>query len=291
MTSCLLEQRTRSSSREITLTTDNTSSGMAALQEGAHGEGHDYDAASPHLSHAELRVQIIDTIRSLVAEQFTRTGQCRVLEIGAGHGGFTDHLAAMGAQVTVTEMSRPSLDLLRDRFAHNPNVRTLHDDGDAIDSLEESYDLVLCISVLHHIPDYVSHVEELVTLLEPGGTFASFQDPLWYPRRGKMNLALDRGAYLAWRLFRGDFRRGIATRARRIRGIYDESNPSDMVEYHVVRQGVDDEALRTVLKSRFEEVREWRYWSTQSHFLQRAGAKTGLETTFALVAKGNIASP
>ena len=85
---------------------------IATMQEARHGEGFDYEPGSPHLRHPTLRNQIIDRIRELVADQFRRTGRCRVLEIGAGHGSFTDHIAATGAEVTVTEMSRPSLDLL-----------------------------------------------------------------------------------------------------------------------------------------------------------------------------------
>ena len=123
---------------------------MAGLQERAHGTGHDYDSGSPHLRHARLRNEIIARIRALVAEQFERRGSCRVLEIGAGHGSFTDHIAAMGAQVTVTEMSRPSLDHLEARFAFNPSVRLLYDaDGETAFQDDREYDLVLCISVLH----------------------------------------------------------------------------------------------------------------------------------------------
>ena len=130
---------------------------MADLQEQAHGTGHDYDSGSPHLRHPRLRNEIIARIRALVAEQFERRGSCRVLEIGAGHGSFTDHIAAMGAQVTVTEMSRPSLEHLEARFAYNPSVRLLYDaDGEAAFPDDAEYDLVLCISVLHHIPDYLT---------------------------------------------------------------------------------------------------------------------------------------
>lgn len=262
---------------------------MAGLQEQAHGEGHDYDAGSPHLRHPRLRNAIIARIRSLVAEQFERRGSCRVLEIGAGHGSFTDHVAAMGACVTVTEMSRPSLERLQDRFAYNPSVRLRYDaDGEAAFQDDAQYDLVLCVSVLHHIPDYLAFVGRTVQRISPGGAFASFQDPLWYPRRSRLNLALDRAAYYAWRLGQRDLRQGVGTRIRRARGRYDEANPADMVEYHVVRDGVDDAALRSLLAASFGSTEQWGYWSTQSPVLQAGGSRLGVHTTFGLTARDRL---
>ncbi len=262
---------------------------MAELQEQAHGAGHDYDAGSPHLRHPRLRNEIIDRIRSLVLEQFQRRDACRVLEIGAGHGSFTDHIAAMGAQVTVTEMSRPSLEHLQARFAYNPSVRLLYDaDGEAAFQDDAEYDLVLCISVLHHIPDYVKFVSRTVDRIVPGGSFASFQDPLWYPRRSRFNKGLDKGAYYAWRLGQRNLLQGLGTRVRRARGRFDEANPADMVEYHVVRDGVDDQALQDLLSERFRSTERWTYWSTQAPLLQAGGTRLGAHTTFGLTGRDRL---
>lgn len=264
---------------------------MGVLQESEHGAGFDYERGSPHLHHLDLRRQIVKHIRGLIEEQFARTGACRVLEVGAGHGGFTDHIAASGADVTVTEMSRPSLEVLRARFGRNAAVRLLYDrDGEQVFANAEVYDLVLCVSVLHHIPDYLGYIDRLTEKISVGGSFASFQDPLWYPRRSRKNLCLDRGAFYLWRLTQPDRFRGFKTFMRRTRRIYDETNPSDMVEYHVVRSGVDEVAIERLLSDRFAEVGQWRYWSTQSPALQLAGCKLGLESTFGIVARSRLDS-
>ena len=104
-----------------------TSTSVARSQDSFHGAGHDYEPGSPHLTHSDLRHAVLGRIRGLVAEQMERRGRCRVLEVGAGHGAFTDHVIAMGAQVLVTEMSRPSLDVLAERYRGNPAVRLVHD--------------------------------------------------------------------------------------------------------------------------------------------------------------------
>ncbi|WP_240929643.1 class I SAM-dependent methyltransferase [Streptomyces coryli] len=259
---------------------------MGTLQEHEHGEGHDYAAGSPHIRHHSLRERLIGSLHGVIGEIQETNGRCRVLEVGAGHGTFTDHLVAAGAEVTVTEMSEPSASFLRRRFRHNDRVTVLHDADGERALRGDPVDLVVCISVLHHIPDYVRSVRRLTDRVVPGGAFVSYQDPLWYPRRGTVSMAADRGAYFLWRLGQGQLQRGLATRVRRLRGIRDESNPADMVEYHVVRDGVDELALRDLLAECFADVGVERYWSTQSPLLQQLGERRGPRTTFGLIARG-----
>lgn len=260
---------------------------MAELQEVDYGEARDYAHGSPHLQHAQLRLTIERDLARLVRDVVARTGQCRTLEVGAGHGGFTSTLRRAGATVTVTEMSRPSVAKLSARFADDPHVRVVHDeDGSAAAAIsEDGIDLVVFLSVLHHIPDYLSAVKTLVTQVSPGGAFYCAQDPMWYPTMGRVNRAVSQASYYAWRLGQGDLVRGLKTRARRLRGVYSESEPSDMIEYHVVRQGVDHEAVGRLLREHFRVVEPWLYWSTQSAVLQRVGEALSLQSTFGFIAQ------
>jgi SAM-dependent methyltransferase len=257
---------------------------MQEQQQGAHDQGHDYAAGSPHIRHHGLRSRIVEQLQESVRRILDAKGSCRALEVGAGHGTFTDHIVAAGAEVEVTEMSVPSAEELRSRFRHNPAV-TVVDDPDGSRALHgEEVDLVVCLSVLHHIPDYVVAVRGMLDRILPGGGFVSFQDPLWYPRRSRVSRQLERAAYLAWRLPRGDLGRGLATAVRRARGVYDETNPSDMVEYHAMRDGVDERALLELLEPRFAGVRLLTYWSSQGHLPHTLGALAHLPNTFGLVA-------
>ena len=257
---------------------------MGQLQQRAHDDGYDYSKGSPHIRHHCIRERVISGVHALVGEVIERNGQCRILEVGAGHGTFTDHLVAAGAKVDVTEMSAPSAAVLRHRFRNNPDVTVIHDPEGKEIFRPEPLNAVVCISVLHHIPDYLGAVRHLVQRIAPGGAFLSVQDPLWYPRRSGLSMNLDRGAYLLWRLAQGDLRRGLATRVRRLRGRYDETNEADMAEYHVVRQGVDEVALQQILAQAFHHVELQRYWSTQSGALQALGERFGPATTFGLFA-------
>lgn len=271
----------------MTRSTTTPPDAAASAQDAGHHEGYDYEAGSPHLVNPQLRWRMVDAIRGVVGERLTATGQARVLEIGAGHGAFTDHVLATGAAVTVTEMSRASADLLRTRYAHNPRARVIFDEtGDAPELAGEQFDVVLCMSVLHHIPDYLAAISSWLPAIAAGGWFLSFQDPLYYPRRSKLNLRVDRGAYYAWRVMHGDLIEGFKSFRRRAQKAYDESNHRDMVEYHVLRDGVDEQAIVELLRPHFADVSLTTYWSTQSRTLQRLGDRFDLPTTFGVQASG-----
>ena len=87
--------------------------------------------------------------------------------------------------------------------------------------------------------------------------------------------ALSTGSNFAWRVGRGDLARGLGTRLRRLRRGYDQTDPADMAEYHVVRNGVDQEAFARLLRLRFTTVTTVTYWSTQAAALQRLGERLG----------------
>jgi trans-aconitate methyltransferase len=187
-------------------------------------------------------------------------------------------------------MSRPSADLLRSKFAANDHFRVIFDkDGTLSDLGEETFSIIFCASVLHHIPDYLSFIDDVVKHhLAPGGIFLAIQDPLWYPGLRPWIRLLSRWAYLSWRLTQGNYRKGLKTLSRRVRGVYDEEEPGDMVEYHAVRQGLDQDAILRVLGPKFDACSLIPYWSSQGSAWQWLGEKLGIRNTFAIVARGFV---
>ena len=260
----------------------------ASAQEAEYGEGYDYAVGSPHIRHAALRELLESRITDAIHEVLARQPSCAVLEVGAGHGTFTETVLRAGGTPTLTEMSTASFDLLKRKFSDIPEVRVIYDsDGSAAIHGETQFDLILFISVIHHIPDYIGAVSALCDkVLRPGGIVLTFQDPLWYPRQSRLSTSLTWGSYFVWRAGQGDLRRGLRTRWRRFRRIYDESEPSDMVEYHVVRQGVDESALLDLFRARFTDVELDTYFSTSMPALQAVGAKHFPHNTFGILARG-----
>jgi len=258
---------------------------MRHIQESGHPLGHDYRVGSPHLTHWHLYERLLAELRQALESLRARDVPWSVLDVGAGHGSFTEPLLAYGCTVTATEMSRASLDSLRARYGGNDRFSAVFDPDGSFRSLgDRTYGLVLFASTLHHIPDYRAAIDAAATRVMTGGAIVTFQDPLWYPTLGRANALLSRLGYFWWRLGQGSYRRGVRTRWRRALRIYDETSPSDMIEYHVVRQGVGQNLVQGALASRFKEVKVIRYWSTQSGVWQRLGEIAGATNTFASVA-------
>ncbi len=63
---------------------------MRSLQEYGHGPSHDYRSGSPHLQHWRLHDRLLNLLRSSIAAIISEDLPLTVLEIGAGHGGFTE---------------------------------------------------------------------------------------------------------------------------------------------------------------------------------------------------------
>ena len=217
------------------------------FQESFYNAEIDYRQGSPHLAHPALYQRLVRVLRDQIGSVAAQGLPLDVIEIGAGHGGFTEPMLAAGCRVTALEMSQASVSRLNALFAENPRFDCLYNPDGSFDCLTGDYSLAACVSVLHHIPDYMAALRDLADRIRVGGSLVILQEPLWYPRTRNAALRLNRFGYLSWRVRQGSLRRGMATEIRRVRGYYDESNPSDMVEYHIVRQGVDEQAVADFL--------------------------------------------
>lgn len=207
--------------------------------------------------------------------------------MGAGHGSYTAELLAAGAtRVICTEMSKDSAEALRRRFAADSRVDVVFDpDGENVYHQEQA-DLVCMISLLHHIPDYAAALRRVRERVAPGGSLVTFQDPDFYPRRKPLVRFTSRASYVLWRLTQGGLWEGAKSVARRRTGHMDETNPRDMVEYHVVREGVDEQAAAEALRPHFATVELVKYWSDHGRSAQRLIGRTSLTNTFGIVARG-----
>ncbi len=261
------------------------------LQELAHGKGYDYRSGSPHLKHPQLYDWFSDLLREELRHLTRLNLPMAVLEVGAGDGAFVEPLLATGASVTGTEMSRSSIELLESRFGTNPSFEAVFDPDGTFASLgDRRFAIILYASVLHHIPDYLTAMANACDRhLVPGGTLLTLQDPLWYPSLPPGVHATSEAMYLSWRVTRGGFLRGLASRARRLRNDLHPDEPADMVEYHVVRDGVDQDSIERLLQPHFENVTVTTYWSTHAAIWQTVGERLGMRNTFAVQARGHLA--
>lgn len=246
-----------------------------------------YIDGAPHIKHAILRnlyakllVKVFD-----YAEKHTETP--KVLDLGAGEGEVTLPFLELGASVTAVDISESQLESLCKKAAkHSEKLDVLCEDvNEALKNKSQTYDIVVANSFLHHIPDFLGMIEESLSLLSASGQFFSFQDPMRYDSIGKFNKKFTDVAYYSWRVMKGDLMGGVKRKLRRNKGVYLEESMHDNAEYHVVRNGVDQEAIEKLLNEKGFDCEIIQYFSTQSGLFQPIGRLLSVKNTFAVIAR------
>lgn len=109
----------------------------------------------------------IATVLDLLGEK-----PARVLEVGCGTGRFTFAMASAGHDVTGLDYSAAMLETCRKRRAEEPageRVRLLEGSIFELPFENASFDAVLCVHVLMHLPEHEGAIRELLRVVKPGG--------------------------------------------------------------------------------------------------------------------------
>ncbi len=146
----------------------------------------------------------------------------RALDFGCGMGRLTNGFSGYFGEVVGVDISREMLRLATEHRT-GQNVRFIHNATDHLRVFDDgSFDLVLSLIVLQHIPPSVSlsYIREFIRILKPGGV-AVFQLPVRtvYVDRGfayDLRKYIKRFPYNLW----NEIRR-IAYRPKRIRELRD----------------------------------------------------------------------
>jgi 2-polyprenyl-3-methyl-5-hydroxy-6-metoxy-1,4-benzoquinol methylase len=95
----------------------------------------------------------------------------RILEVGCGSGVLSVALAASGAHVTAVDVSAGGLRVTRERaafFGVGDRVETVQSPAETLELREQSYDLFIAKSVIHHVLIDVA-MPRCYRFLRPGG--------------------------------------------------------------------------------------------------------------------------
>ena len=105
-----------------------------------------------------------DTVRPLLGT--------RVLELGAGIGNMTQHLARGRKIYVASDIDAEHMARLRVRFGGRPNLEIrkcdLCDSAD-FQPLRELFDSVVCLNVVEHVEDDLGALRNIFSALKPGG--------------------------------------------------------------------------------------------------------------------------
>jgi SAM-dependent methyltransferase len=124
---------------------------------------------------AEWERNFLDYMQPHAAEFFDGL---RVLDAGAGSGRHSRQAALYGARVAAVDLG-DSIDVAR---ANTPDtVLTIQSDLEALPLAPGSFDFVMSIGVLHHLPDTERALKYLVQFARPGGRVRVYL--YWQPER------------------------------------------------------------------------------------------------------------
>jgi ubiquinone/menaquinone biosynthesis C-methylase UbiE len=101
-----------------------------------------------------------------------------VLDVGTGSGRHALRAAELGAKVVAIDLGR-SIDVARSNLP--PEVLTVQADAECLPLAADSFDFVMSIGVLHHLPDPGRALRRIVPLARPGGVVHIYL--YWVPER------------------------------------------------------------------------------------------------------------
>ncbi len=101
-----------------------------------------------------------------------------LLDVGAGSGRHSFHAARAGARVTAVDLGA-SIDVARRNLP--ASVLTVQADAEALPFEPKSFDIVMSIGVLHHLPDTERALQSITRYARPGGHVHIYL--YWVPER------------------------------------------------------------------------------------------------------------
>jgi len=85
------------------------------------------------------------------------------LDYGCGSGNLTKHLIDLGFYVISADISENFLALIKEKYGHTGMSETLKINGQDLSNIENNrFDFVAAYSVLHHIPDYLQIIRDMM---------------------------------------------------------------------------------------------------------------------------------
>lgn len=233
----------------------------------------------------------LETIESCVSSS-GQTLQC--LDCGGGTGNLALKMLARGWSVTVVDTSEEMLAVLRQKArtrGHAP--RLVH--GSIEWFLEQpsvGFDIVAFSSVLHHLYDYRSVVQQAVAVVRPGGIFYSSHDPV-VPKQPPWSRAFNTLDISVGKIMfdPADILPGIRRRFVKLFSPPDSLfqralvTSGDLAEYHA-GTGVDDgEIVRVLQRNGFSLIEHLRYPAGRTRALYLVNKRLRLLENFKVIAQ------
>ena len=154
---------------------------FAAYQQNAGA----YDAQNERRQRTfEKKVELLTGMMAHSPRECEKT----ILEVGCGTGLFTDRLAEVlpNASITASDAYPAMLQFARDRVGHRSNVRLLQYDAEEVLSVDERFDIVCGVDIIHHLDNPVKAMTNWLKCAKHGAALLFFEsnprNPILYLR-------------------------------------------------------------------------------------------------------------
>ncbi len=107
-------------------------------------------------------------------QQYEFSDNMKILELGCGTGDlWTNRMDQLnpGISLILSDYSEGMVEVVRNKFSHNPWVSFEQINIEAIPYEEESFDMIIANMMLYHVPDLQKGLKEVQRVLKKGGSF------------------------------------------------------------------------------------------------------------------------
>lgn len=135
-----------------------------------------YDSCDENVRLNENSVHYIEFLTSIKFFEKFFPKNSKILDACAGTGAYAFHLAEQGHHVTAGDIAPRNVEVMKEKQVLNPLLDEIYV-GDTLDLTRfsaQSFDVVLCMGALYHLPDKQDRhnvVSECLRVLKKGGIF------------------------------------------------------------------------------------------------------------------------
>jgi ubiquinone/menaquinone biosynthesis C-methylase UbiE len=129
-----------------------------------------YEAIHPEVYSKKEQKRITSTLKT--ADKLVTNNQKKALDFGAGTGNLTSKLLSLGYTVIAIDISAEMCAILKSKFKkliEEEKLTVINSPIENVQFDEAQFDLIVCYSVLHHLPDYTGSLLRLSRFLKKGG--------------------------------------------------------------------------------------------------------------------------
>ena len=256
-----------------------------------------YDTTENCVTDARLQQALENDLDQALALLGRDLPKVRALDACGGSGNISLKLLRRGVDVTLVDVSPELQEIFRRKCTaagFTPRV-VLAEVGDFLAETDQTFDLIVFSSALHHLESIEPVLMAAFQRLSPDGLLFTTFDPTRQAQLGVVTRLLQRAEYAAFKLLRhtSDVPHAIRRRIQRLTAgvssrdkstaVLDDSTAGMLAEYHIER-GIDDLALvKRLEKIGYRVAGHSRYVETRFRLTRLLIERTGDVTHFKLL--------